>query len=125
LRARGAHGRLHAHVEELLAAPDVLAAAARLLLEQHFTPALEDLICAAVGLDVEALDDVAARPAVARRRTRRAGFAEEVLRAYAYAYACAFCGFDGALGRDPVGLEATHVHWHARQVFKQPAAHSA
>jgi putative restriction endonuclease len=31
-------------------------------------------------------------------------FAEEVLRAYAYQ--CAVCGFDGALGRNPVGIEA-------------------
>nr|WP_254407149.1 HNH endonuclease [Streptomyces sp. GMY02] len=32
----------------------------------------------------------------------------------AYAYACAFCGFDGALGRNPVGLEAAHVRWHSQ-----------
>ncbi|GAA2288760.1 hypothetical protein GCM10010145_68670 [Streptomyces ruber] len=47
-----------------------------------------------------------------RRRRRRPGFAEEVL--HAYAYACAFCGFDGALGRNPVGLEAAHVRWHSQ-----------
>jgi hypothetical protein len=41
----------------------------------------------------------------ARLRTRRRGFAEEVLRAYAYQ--CAMCGFDGALGRYPVGIEVT------------------
>jgi putative restriction endonuclease len=42
----------------------------------------------------------------ARRSLRRSGFAEEVLRAHAYQ--CAMCGFDGALGRNPVGLEAAH-----------------
>lgn len=51
-------------------------------------------------------------PEQRKRRAPRAGFAEEVLQAYAYA--CAFCGFDGALGRDPVGLEAAHVHWHSQ-----------
>jgi putative restriction endonuclease len=34
--------------------------------------------------------------------------------AASYAYACAFCGFDGALGRNPVGLEAAHLRWHSQ-----------
>ena len=45
-------------------------------------------------------------------RPRRRGFAEEVLRAYAYQ--CAMCGFDGALGHYPVGIEAAHVRWHSQ-----------
>jgi putative restriction endonuclease len=58
--------------------------------------------------------ELAASPAVAapRLRLRRPGFAEEVLRAYAYQ--CAMCGFHGALGRNPVGLEAAHVRWHSQ-----------
>ncbi|MGW1373619.1 phosphorothioated DNA-binding restriction endonuclease [Streptomyces sp. NPDC002446] len=113
LRRRGAHGRLHPHIEQLLAAPATLAAAARLLLDQHFTPALEGPVCAAVGLDLTAVEDAAGRPAARKRRAaRRAGFAEEVL--HAYAFACAMCGFDGALGRNPVGLEAAHVRWHSQ-----------
>jgi putative restriction endonuclease len=43
---------------------------------------------------------------------RRPDFAEEVLRAYGSARA--ICGFDGALGRNPVGLEAAHVRWHSQ-----------
>lgn len=109
---KGAHGRLRPEVEALLADPGTLAAAARLLLEQHFTPALEAPICDAVGLDLTGLDEVVYIPAERKRRKRRAGFAEEVL--HAYAYACAFCGFDGALGRNPVGLEAAHVRWHSQ-----------
>jgi putative restriction endonuclease len=112
---RGAVGRLHAPVERLLAEPGTLAAAARLLLDRHFTPVLADLICAAVDLDVAALDlagnDEA--PRVGRPRQRRRGFAEEVLRAYAYQ--CAMCGYDGALGRHPVGIEAAQVRWHSQR----------
>ena len=53
---RGAVGRLRAPVERLLADPKTLAAAARLLLDRHLTPVLAELICAAVDLDVPALD---------------------------------------------------------------------
>jgi putative restriction endonuclease len=102
-----AMGRLRPEVERLIAVPATLAKAVRLLLERHFTPALADLICTAVGLDLSAPE---AAPPKARRR---AGFAERVLRAYAYT--CAMCGFDGALGRNPVGLQAAHVRWHSQQ----------
>jgi putative restriction endonuclease len=111
----GAVGRLRAPVERLLAHPKTLAAAVRLLLDLNFTPVLAELICAAVDLDVSALDlagNGGPSPA-ARLRPRRRGFAEEVLRAYAYQ--CAMCGFDGALGRYPVGIEAAHVRWHSQQ----------
>jgi len=90
---------------------DPVAAAARLLLDQHFTPALSEMICAAVGLDLPVLE--APRSAQARlRRPRASGFAEEVLRAYAYQ--CAMCGFDGRLGRNPVAIEAAHARWHSQ-----------
>ncbi|MEU3706366.1 phosphorothioated DNA-binding restriction endonuclease [Streptomyces anulatus] len=112
LRGRGAHGRFRSEVELLLAEPSAFAAAVRLLLEQHFTPALEPLVRDAVGLDPDLLDEAAQLPGRGRARRRRSGFAEEVL--MAYAYACAFCGFDGALGRNPVGLEAAHVRWHSQ-----------
>lgn len=108
-------GRLRTPVERLLADPGTLAAATWLLLEQHFTPVLAELICAAVDLDVAALDlagDEKTAETV-RCRPRRRGFAEEVLRAYAYQ--CTMCGFDGALGRYPVGIEAAHVRWHSQE----------
>ena len=115
LLERGAVGRLRSPVERLLADPETLAAATRLLLEQHFTPVLAELICATCDLDVAALDLAGnGRTAQAiRSRPRRRGFAEEVLRAYAYQ--CAMCGFDGALGRYPVAIEAAHVRWHSQE----------
>jgi putative restriction endonuclease len=30
----------------------------------------------------------------------------------AYEYRCAFCGYDGRLATDPVGLDAAHIRWH-------------
>ncbi|MGQ5649925.1 phosphorothioated DNA-binding restriction endonuclease [Streptomyces sp. EKR5.2] len=113
LRAHGAHGRMRPDVERLLADPATLAMAARLLLQQHFTPALEAPICDAVGLETTSREVQAlCVPDQRQRRARRPGFAEDVLNAYAYA--CAFCGFDGAVGRNPVGLEAAHVRWHSQ-----------
>lgn len=110
LTGRGAVGQLRPWVEQSLADPGTLAAAARLLLDLHFTPGLANLICDEVGLDLAVLE-LAASPAVAAAR-RSPEFAEKVLRAYAYQ--CAMCGFDGSLGRNPVGLEAAHARWHSQ-----------
>lgn len=90
-----------------------MSGAARLLLDLHFTPVLEPMICDQAGLDL--IDLEAAGPGrrpVVSRRPRLSGFAEAVLRAYAYQ--CAMCGFDGKLGRNPVAIQAAHVHWHSR-----------
>ena len=109
----GAVGKLRQPVEAVLADPSTMAAAARLLLDRHFTPTLEGMICDQVGLDLVALEATGTRrqPAPARR-PRASGFAEAVLRSYAYQ--CAMCGFDGKLGRNPVAIQAAHVHWHSR-----------
>jgi putative restriction endonuclease len=107
----GAVGQLRPEVVVLLSEPATLAAAARLLLDQHFTPVLSEMICAAVNLDLAVLE----APQIGQARARRpptSGFAEEVLRAYAYQ--CAMCGFDGRLGRNPVAIEAAHVRWHSQ-----------
>ncbi|UCM88872.1 phosphorothioated DNA-binding restriction endonuclease [Streptomyces marincola] len=114
LRERGAHGRLRPEVERLLADPGTLAAAARVLLDEHFTPTLEAPICEAAGLDLTAVEASAFLLIEDRRvaRRRSAAFAEAVL--IAYAYACAMCGFDGRLGRTPVGIEAAHIRWHSQ-----------
>ena len=113
LMDHAAVGRLRPEVEQLLSDGGTLAAAARLLLDRHFTPLLADLICAQVDLDLAGLN-AAAPPETTRirRRARRSGFAAEVL--LAYAYQCAMCGFDGALGGTPAGIEAAHVRWHSQ-----------
>ena len=107
----GAVGELSPDVTAVLADHAALASAARLLLDQHFTPLLSEMICAAVGLDLPVLEAPQSAQALSRR-PRTSGFAEEVLRAYAYR--CAMCGFDGRLGRNPVAIEAAHVRWHSQ-----------
>ena len=107
----GAVGQLRPEVTALLADSTTLAAAARLLVDQHFTPVLSEMICAAVNLDL-AIFEVPQMSRAPVRRPRTPGFAEEVLRAYAYR--CAMCGFDGRLGRNPVAIEGAHVRWHSQ-----------
>nr|WP_245793540.1 HNH endonuclease [Streptomyces pini] len=119
LRARGATGRLHATVERLLADPGTLASAARLLLDLHFTPALGPAIRADAGLDLTAVEETALTLGARRRRPRRPEFTRQVL--HAYARACAMCGYDGALGRHPAGLEAAHVRWHSQDGPDEPS----
>lgn len=101
--------------ERLLAERGTLVAASRILLDQHsFHQAPHS------GFGGPAVRGGGARPhrrqltgRTPRRRQRRPDFAEEVLRAYAYA--CAVCGFDGRLGRNPVGLEAAHIRRHSQE----------
>jgi putative restriction endonuclease len=99
---RGAVGRLRPPVEHLLADPRTLAAASRLLPGPALHPGPRR-----TDLRRRGPQRARSRPRRKRRsgpgRPRRRGFAEEVLRAYAYQ--CAMCGFDGALGR----LHATRL----------------
>ncbi len=109
----GAVGRLHRHVEQILLDPGMLVAAARLLLDRHFTPALAPLICDVAGLDLGTWAETAGVAGGDRlRRRRSATFAEQVLRIYAYC--CAACGFDGRIGTVPIGVKAAHVRWHSQ-----------
>ncbi|MHB1445630.1 MAG: HNH endonuclease [Acidimicrobiales bacterium] len=48
---------------------------------------------------------------VSKPRRRDPAFREQVL--LAYEYRCAFCGFDGQLGREAVAIDAAHVRWWA------------
>ena len=115
LMENGAVGRFVSTVDALLAESGVRRAAAQLLLDLHFTPVLAPLIADACGIDLEArivVPPMDRADVTAPRRARRAGFPEEVL--MAYSYACAVCGFDGKLGRNPIGLEAAHVRWHSQ-----------
>lgn len=114
-------GQLRPDVEELLRRdPGLIAESARMLIDLNFTPTYLDPICADVGLDLDAGRDFDVVEEVARqhpgrqptRPRRRAGFRSEVL--HGWRNRCAMCGYDGALGRDPAGLDAAHVFWHSQ-----------
>ncbi|MFI9051650.1 phosphorothioated DNA-binding restriction endonuclease [Streptomyces sp. NPDC053427] len=109
LRASGATGRLVPELREALRRdPSLLGRMARVLLDLHFPPSLHGELCESVGLEPE-LAETGPLPPGRRRRDRR--MRELVLTAYEYR--CAFCGYDGAVGAVPVGLEAAHVRWWA------------
>lgn len=124
LHRLGAVGRLRPEVTALLTDPSTFAAAVFLLLERHFTGALEIPLCDRLGLDLSTITDSALEasartllPAMVafrsvRRRVRNSAFADAVLSAYGQA--CAMCGFDGRLDHGTVGVEAAHVRWHSQ-----------
>jgi putative restriction endonuclease len=112
LRSSDAVGRLDAAFEAALRRdPALVALIAHALLDENFPPSLHDDLCAAAGLDVEALEVAAARTRAQKLRRRDPMFRERVL--VAYEYRCAMCGYDGRLGTEAVGLDAAHVRWWA------------
>lgn len=120
LLAQQATGRLAADLLTALADDSpLLAHLARLLLDKNFPVSLHADICTAAGLDLEVAETAERGPAAKRvlagkeSRARSAQFRKDVL--LAYEYQCAFCGYDGLLGGNPVGLDAAHVRWWAFQ----------
>ena len=73
------------------------------LLDAHFPPSIHGDILQAVNIEPTLR--------VFGTRRRDSHFRENVLRAYEYK--CAICGFDVKLGHSPIGLEASHIKWHA------------
>ena len=111
LRTSGAASSLSSElIDALNSDSHLLAQLARVLLDSNFEPSLHADICALARLDLDAAE-TATPEAVAGRKRRSAAFRNEVL--MAYEYQCAFCGYDGALGRISVGLDAAHVKWWA------------
>lgn len=109
LRRAGARGRLRSEVESLLQSdPALIADAARLLLDEHFTDTHVDLICGEIGLELDGR--AGAQEVAPGRRRRDPRFRAAVLQAYAYT--CAMCGWDGRFMQQSVGLSAAHLRWH-------------
>jgi len=116
LRSSGATGELAPDFELALQRdPLLLAAIARALLDENFPESLHADICARAGLVLAAIETAGLAERLtdlkAARRLRDPAFREAVL--VAYEYACAFCGYDGRIGHEAVGLDAAHVRWWA------------
>lgn len=114
LRESGARGQLAGGLRAALSDdPALLGQLAQVLLDRHFPPSVHPDLTAAVGLDLEPVDGTRIVVGQAPGRRRAGELRRDVL--IAYEYRCAFCGFDGSMGRVPVGLEAAHVRWWAFQ----------
>lgn len=113
LNRSAAAGSLSPEVESLLRSDAALVAdTARFLIDQYFTDSYLAPICASVGLDLEAADSTRWHLGPRVRRPRDPGFRDRVL--HGWRYRCAMCGYDGALGNVPAGLEAAHIRWHSQ-----------
>lgn len=111
----GVSGGLPEPLHKLLGRePELVRAAADLLLYGHFPESMHDAIRERVGLP---RDSTARSPAARegqalfRRPRRDPDFRDAVLRAYERR--CAICDFDLRIADDSFGLEAAHIMWHA------------
>jgi putative restriction endonuclease len=103
IREVGAHGGLPTDLyERLRSNPDLVNRIAQQLLDAHWEPSYHDDILNAVGM-----------PWVTVRRAlkRDPAFRDTILRIYEHR--CAVCGYDGQLERTDLGIEASHIRWHA------------
>jgi len=102
-------GRLEPDFERyLLEDRNHLLDMANFILETNFPVTIHQDILQIAQID---LFDTSERLVDLRQKRRDPHFREDVL--IAYNYTCAVCGFELRLGRNPVGLEAAHIKWHA------------
>jgi putative restriction endonuclease len=94
---------------ELLRSPEVFNAVARSLVENQFPLTMAADVLSAVGLDPDSVFATAPTLITVEIRKRDANWRRKIVAAWDRS--CAFCGFDGALGGAPVGIEAAHIRW--------------
>jgi putative restriction endonuclease len=100
------------HYELLKSDPELLANAAKTILEAHFPASIHEDILDAIGLDLAVASPEAGEGGKADKRQKRdPRFRTNVLQAYNWA--CAICGFKGWLEGTAFGVEAAHVRWHS------------
>lgn len=111
LNAEPIVGHFTADIEqEFLRSHELLNAVARALVESQFPPTIAPDVLAAVGLDPDVVFGAPASNAtLVQVRRRDPNWRRQIVAAWDRS--CAFCGFDGALGGAPVGVEAAHVRW--------------
>lgn len=115
LTTRAVTGRLTREIETALADdPELLASAARALVDSHFPDTIAPDVLSAVGLDPDTIRraaDVVPDPSAATKRRRDPQWREMIIQAWDRQ--CAFCGFDGQILGATVGIDAAHVRWFA------------
>lgn len=99
-------GRLSQEIEDALVGGAVFGVA-RSLVEAHFPASTAPDVLLAAGFAPEHVLTVPGTPSTQRRRS--ASWPALVLRGWDEC--CAFCGYDGRLGRSTVGLDAAHIRW--------------
>jgi len=108
-------GRFAPAVEKVLADdPDLLASAARAIVDSHFPDTIAPDVLSAVGLDPDTVlhaADTVPDPSGASKRRRDPNWREAITQAWDRQ--CAFCGFDGQLYGATIGIDAAHVRWFA------------
>jgi len=110
LREHEVSGRLTEPVEAALVDdPQLLVAVAKQLIDGQFPSSMASAVLVAVGLDPNLVLGAAPAIDLTERRARSTRWVADVLAAWDQQ--CAFCGFDGQLGRSAVGVEAAHVRW--------------
>jgi putative restriction endonuclease len=102
-------GRLAPNLEVALADSRTLHAAARALVDAEFPATLAADVLADVGFDPDLVMTTAAALSPTSRGRRDSSWPARILTAWDRQ--CAFCGYDGQLGRGSVGIEAAHVRW--------------
>lgn len=83
---------------------------ARRLVESQFPMTLIPDVLIACGLDPDAIFGAPTLEApLPRSRRRNPAWRRRIVESWDRS--CAFCGFDGAVGGSPVGIEAAHIRW--------------
>lgn len=114
LRELNPSGRFDSEIEEALISNEhQIFAAARTLIDEHFSYAYAAELLIECGLDP---DEVLAAPVIRNvelRQKRDPRWRKQILEVWNYS--CAFCGFDAKLSGQPLALEAAHIRWFSFQ----------
>ncbi|WP_019876706.1 phosphorothioated DNA-binding restriction endonuclease [Sporichthya polymorpha] len=105
LRDSNPVGRFTPELEVAIITAGDIAGLARRLAEDEFPPTVVPDLLIAVGFD----PDTSAPALMNQARRRSSDWPRAVLAAWDRQ--CAFCGFDGQLGGQAVGIDAAHVRW--------------
>lgn len=109
LRSDPIEGSFTPEIEHVLVqSPRARNEVARQLVESQFPMTLVPDVLIACGLDPDAIFATSELPLQGSRR-RDPAWRRQIVESWDRS--CAFCGFDGAVGGAPVGLEAAHIRW--------------